>query len=89
MNYPAYLRSDAWRERRKAALKRGAYHCALCHSTDRLEVHHNTYEHLGNELPDELTVLCHDCHELYSKRQPKRYGWLGRISSAIFEGLKD
>src|SRR5215475_10158177 len=28
----------------------------------RLEVHHLTYERLGNEHPDDLIVLCPQCH---------------------------
>jgi hypothetical protein len=30
----------------------------------RLDVHHLTYERLGRESPDDLLVLCRDCHEL-------------------------
>ena len=89
MNYHAYLRTPQWQARRQAALKRADYRCQICNSSDRLEVHHRTYDNIGNELPGDLTVLCHSCHELYSKRLPVRYGWLGRISNAIFEGLKD
>lgn len=32
-----------------------------------LDVHHRTYERLGNESPDDLTVLCRDCHKLFSQ----------------------
>lgn len=28
----------------------------------RLEVHHLTYEHFGDELPEEIVVLCEKCH---------------------------
>jgi hypothetical protein len=28
----------------------------------RLDVHHLTYERLGHENPDDLIVLCSDCH---------------------------
>lgn len=34
------------------------------HGDYRLDVHHLTYERLGAELPDDLLVLCRDCHEL-------------------------
>lgn len=88
MNYSAYLRSDAWQERRKAALKRAGNRCTLCAATDNLQVHHNSYKNLGNELPEDLTVLCDSCHERHSKFMPRRFDWLGRISSKIFEGIR-
>lgn len=33
--------------------------------TSRLHVHHRTYERLGEELPEDLVVLCEVCHEAY------------------------
>ncbi len=41
------------------------YTCARCgriKSAANLQVHHLTYERLGNELPSDLQVLCHACH---------------------------
>lgn len=60
--YYEYLQSDHWQETRQQALDRAGNACQLCKSTDRLDVHHNTYERLGRELPQDLIVLCHDCH---------------------------
>lgn len=70
MDYLGYLKTDAWRKRRTAALKAAGNRCQVCNGTERLEVHHRTYENLGREKPEDLTVLCHTCHELYSKRKP-------------------
>jgi len=70
MDYYAYLKSREWQFKRQTALDRAGYRCQVCNrsSTDvTLEVHHRTYERLGDELPDDLTVLCRDCHELFSK----------------------
>jgi len=61
--YHAYLKSDAWRERRAAALKKARNRCSLCNGRFSLEAHHRTYERLGQERPDDLIVLCCNCHE--------------------------
>ena len=67
MGYLEYLKSPEWKERSKEAKERAGYRCQICNSGKRLEVHHRTYERLGSELPEDLTVLCRLCHELYSK----------------------
>jgi 5-methylcytosine-specific restriction endonuclease McrA len=63
--YDAYINSDAWRSSpaRLEALRRDGYRCRGCNATDDLEVHHRTYEHFGHEHPEDLTVLCRECHE--------------------------
>lgn len=70
-----YLRSDHWRATRLAALERAGNRCQVCNADKRLDVHHRTYERIGNERPEDLTVLCRGCHELYHesrRRTPKR-----------------
>lgn len=52
----------AWKARREEALDRRGRRCELCRATSRLQVHHNTYERVGAELPDDLVVLCNACH---------------------------
>lgn len=68
IDYKTYLESDAWRARADAAKRRAGYRCQLCNRSRTqviLNVHHRTYERLGNEQPDDLTVLCGDCHKTY------------------------
>ena len=60
--YLTYLRSATWRRKRAAALKRAGFRCQVCNGSKRLDVHHRTYARLGNELVDDLEVLCRDCH---------------------------
>ena len=58
-----YLQSPLWRSVRKNALIQFGEICAKCggYGTD---VHHLTYERVGgNELIEDLQVLCRDCHE--------------------------
>jgi hypothetical protein len=66
--YYEYIQSPAWKAKAEAAKKRAGYKCQVCNGTHRLEAHHRTYDRLGNERPEDITVLCHSCHELYSKR---------------------
>ena len=66
MPYPFYLRTPEWRRTRAAALVRAGHACSLdvTHTRD-LEVHHRTYERLGEEMVTDLVVLCHSCHQLH------------------------
>lgn len=65
-SYYDYLKSPEWKSKRAPVLKNATYRCQVCNSTKRLEVHHRTYERLGSELESDLTVLCHNCHNLFS-----------------------
>jgi hypothetical protein len=66
MPYRDYLRTPEWRRTRAAALVRAGNCCSLdvTHTRD-LEVHHRTYERLGEELAADLVVLCRACHRLH------------------------
>lgn len=69
MPYRLYLRTPEWRRTRAAALVRAGNACSLdVLHTDGLEVHHRTYERLGDELVTDLVVLCHSCHQLHHEQ---------------------
>jgi 5-methylcytosine-specific restriction endonuclease McrA len=69
--YDAYLRSEEWAAKRKAAVRRAGHTCQVCNQADtRLEVHHRTYQRLYDEKPMDLTVLCSRCHALFHDRIP-------------------
>lgn len=68
MPYAEYLRSPEWQETRAAAMERSGHRCQLCGQDDPktvFDVHHNTYENLGEELPIDLIVLCRRCHTIH------------------------
>jgi len=65
LSYEEYLQTPEWKERRKKALSYAKHRCQVCNSREDLNVHHRTYERLGEELPSDLTVLCHGCHGLF------------------------
>lgn len=82
--YLRYLKSYDWQVKRQRALKAADWRCQVCNSEISLEVHHRTYDNIGDEQPSDLTVLCHECHELFSKRRQNRpYGFLTRIGWVI------
>jgi hypothetical protein len=66
MPYDEYLRTPEWKKTRAAALVRADHRCALDpNHTGKLDVHHRHYERRGAELPSDLIVLCHACHQLH------------------------
>lgn len=68
--YLAYLQSPEWQAKRVEALARAKNRCQVCNSTRRLDVHHRTYERFKDEHPDDLTVLCRPCHDLFHTAGP-------------------
>lgn len=58
-----YLNSEHWKIVRRQALQAASYRCQHCAKSERLDVHHRTYERLGAEEPGDLEVLCRSCHE--------------------------
>lgn len=70
--YDAYMQSDEWRARREVAIRKAGERCQVCNRANRLEVHHRTYVRFGAEMEDDLTVLCHDCHDLYERSRRMR-----------------
>ena len=67
-DYEEYLKTTHWQNERLGALSRASNKCQVCNGTvGGLNVHHRTYERLGKELPEDLIVLCRDCHALFHK----------------------
>lgn len=60
--YHDYLCSAAWQRKRQSALELAGYRCQDCGVDRELEVHHLTYDRLGNEVLSDLRVLCRPCH---------------------------
>lgn len=83
--YQAFLGSPAWKVLRAAALDLAGYRCqgehthgmttVRCGETDRLTVHHQTYARFGGrEQPEDLLVLCRDCHNRLHAMEGKHVG---------------
>lgn len=72
----SHPRPEHWRSIRQQAIERDGNQCRLCSARDGeflgdwgavcLEVHHRTYERFGNELLDDVTTLCQQCHRQHT-----------------------
>jgi 5-methylcytosine-specific restriction endonuclease McrA len=71
--YAKYLKTNAWKVRRQEIIDRDIC-CRLCASEENLQVHHvdGAYKRIGNELGQDLTTLCRDCHEMYHNHKNSR-----------------
>lgn len=71
MPYRQYLRTDHWQMMRVDRLAAARNRCELCFSSQRLNVHHKTYERRGHESPWDLIVLRGNCHALFHGKLPE------------------
>ena len=62
MPYKDYLNSPEWKRKRRGILDLKGAKCAIWGNTENLHIHHLTYERRGFETPNDLEVLCADCH---------------------------
>ena len=64
--YHEYLQSNDWKQLRQLKLFEAKGRCQLCNSPKKpLNVHHRTYDRVFNELPEDLIVLCEQCHKKF------------------------
>jgi hypothetical protein len=73
IEYADYLKSDQWKAVRSRAKFEADMCCQICGSEYSLDVHHRTYERLGDELPEDLIVLCNNCHAKFHDKLPKQH----------------
>jgi len=65
MEYDKYLETEHWKQKRQETLDWWGHKCCICAAREKLEVHHNNYDRLGNEELSDLVVLCNKCHSIY------------------------
>ena len=72
--YARYLKTPYWRKVRTHFIKLRK-ECALCGRKSRLQLHHLSYKHKGDEIkhPKDMMVVCKDCHELIHTSFEKCY----------------
>jgi 5-methylcytosine-specific restriction endonuclease McrA len=70
-SYGHYLNSVHWKDKKSKFYSSGRFFgaCAVCVSTKDLEVHHRTYERVGNEPVSDLVCLCRKCHEKFHSKK--------------------
>jgi 5-methylcytosine-specific restriction endonuclease McrA len=71
VDYSGYLQSEHWKLIRAEALQRAGNKCQACGSRHNLNVHHNTYERLWHEEPEDMVVFCSRCHQVFHDSLPK------------------
>lgn len=73
--YNTYLASQEWRWKREEVLARAGGLCEVegCRSKAE-QVHHTTYERVGNEALEDLLALCSSCHEQWHALLDERRG---------------
>lgn len=73
--YERYIQSERWRRKAEAAKERAGHRCQLCNTDEQpLHTHHKSYERLRHELPEDLIVLCADCHAKFHDKLPPPQG---------------
>jgi len=74
--YKAYLLSNEWKQIRIDLLTIRGNKCERCNKkSNRLQVHHLTYERIYNENQEDLILLCGICHQKAHgliKEKPKK-----------------
>lgn len=69
MEYTEYMQSPEWRQKRaeyfRSELPQG---CQGCGQKRQLQLHHKTYERLGNEHLADLVPVCTSCHAIIHER---------------------
>ena len=61
--YNQYLASPEWNSKKIRVRARDYGRCQLCRSNSFLDVHHLTYNRVGDEALFDLVTLCRHCHE--------------------------
>lgn len=61
--YVEYLKSPQWQDIRQRVFERCCGICEGCEKNMATEVHHLTYDNVGNELLFELVGVCKSCHD--------------------------
>lgn len=76
IDYGEYLRSKHWLRMKRMIHAKYNNECQMCHKKLKgreRNVHHLTYERIGNELPEDVTLLCRECHQkVHGIEKPKK-----------------
>lgn len=73
--YDNYLLSPQWQTLRRMVFARCQTRCEHCGLARATQVHHKTYDRLGNEQLDDLLGVCGPCHErLHSAEEKEAMG---------------
>jgi 5-methylcytosine-specific restriction endonuclease McrA len=63
--YDEYLRSEEWANKRALVIERAGGICEGCGEASAVQVHHLTYNNVGEEFLWQLRAICRECHERF------------------------
>eukprot|EP00112_Aurelia_sp_Birch-Aquarium-sp1_P009654 Seg21027.1 transcript_id=Seg21027.1/GoldUCD/mRNA.D3Y31 product="hypothetical protein" protein_id=Seg21027.1/GoldUCD/D3Y31 len=63
--YNQYLATSEWKAKRDLVMDRAQDVCEGCRKSKATEVHHLTYQNVGEEFLFQLVALCKPCHDRY------------------------
>ena len=88
--YDFYLRSKQWMDFKDKIVRSRGDKCenGRC-SRDHGVLHHKTYEHVTEERPSEVQLLCHPCHAMIHKGQSYKIPFIGRIYDETYRDYRD
>lgn len=86
-NYYDYIKSKAWKARRRSYLDRHHWECEIC-GEYAYQVHHKSYERLGREPDRDLQALCEGCHQnTHEGEKPGCYDPMTREFMSLVAGF--
>ena len=87
------LSANITKATRRAIYRRDGYRCALCDSTDGIQIHHAVARGKGGtDYAHNLVTLCWRCHAVaHGTRMPECPDWMGAVElhEACIEYLAD
>ena len=67
--YSGYLASPEWKHIRQKVMSRAKGMCEGCGETQATQVHHKTYDRIGQEMLFDLVAICERCHNRIHGKQ--------------------
>jgi len=95
IKYNDYLKSKNWLLKKWELINvyrklKWNIDCLFCHTTDNLQVHHLSYDNVGNEIRKwginkgiDICFACRDCHKKYHFVNNFKDNWLKSILADI------
>jgi HNH endonuclease len=81
--YQQRISSAAWKTLKRKVIEQRGNRCERCEKESAsLELHHLHYQSLGSEQPEDVALLCAECHNEAHQRatttwsKPKDEGWI-------------
>lgn len=85
--YRKYIRSREWKifsDKIKESRGNKCEECGVSRKDSILHAHHLTYERFMNELPEDIQVLCVECHD---KKHPEKHRRRSNKKSKVSQSL--